>query len=104
MAGNKSDISEKIKSREKDEVQEPNKYKVILHNDHYTTMEFVVHVLMVVFRKSTDEASKIMLDVHTKGKGLVGLYSLDIAKTKVIQVTQMAEKAEYPLKCTYEKA
>jgi len=104
LAGSNPDINEKVKTKQKETIHEPNKYKVVLHNDHYTTMEFVVHVLMSVFGKTTGEASRIMLDVHEKGRGIVGLYSLDIARTKVMQVTEMAQKAEYPLKCTYEKA
>lgn len=86
------------------QLKEPEMYVVVLHNDHYTTMDFVVSVLVEVFHKSTPEATKIMLDVHKKGKGLVGTFPYDIAATKVAQVRAMAKKAEYPLKCTIEKA
>ncbi|MFP4561984.1 MAG: ATP-dependent Clp protease adaptor ClpS [Spirochaetia bacterium] len=79
-------------------------YVVILHNDHYTTMDFVVEVLMTVFRKSAAEATKIMLDVHRKGKGYVGYFPYDIAATKVSQVHEMAKENEFPLRCTIERA
>ncbi len=88
---------------EETELQEPGMYKVLLLNDHYTTMDFVVNVIRTVFHKSAAEATKIMLDVHKKGKGLVGVYPLDIARTKVIQVRQMADKAEFPLQCVLEE-
>lgn len=94
------DLLEDVENR----VKEPDMYVVILHNDHYTTMDFVVTVLIEVFHKSTPEATKIMLDVHKKGKGLVGTFPYDIAATKVAQVRAMAKDAEYPLKCTMEKA
>jgi len=86
------------------ELKEPEMYLVILHNDHYTTMDFVITVLVEVFLKSTPEATKIMLDVHKKGKGLVGTYPYDIAASKVAKVRQFAKNAEFPLKCTMEKA
>ena len=79
-------------------------FRVILHNDHYTTMDFVVEVLMKVFHKTASEAIKIMLDVHRKGAGVCGVYTYDIAVTKVAQVHQMAKKGEFPLKCSYEEA
>lgn len=86
------------------EIKEPEMYLVVLHNDHFTTMDFVVEVIIQVFHKSAGEAAKIMLDVHRKGKGHVGIYPFDIAATKVSQVRQMAKKAEFPLRCTMEKA
>jgi ATP-dependent Clp protease adaptor protein ClpS len=85
-------------------LQEPKMYRVILHNDHYTTMEFVIEVLMKVFRKPVAEATKIMLDVHKKGAGMCGVYTYDIASTKVFQVQHMAKEREYPLKCSLEEA
>jgi len=86
-----------------DEVKEPDMYQVILHNDHYTTMDFVVEVLETVFHMSVVEATRIMLDVHRKGKGFVGLYPFDIAATKVAQVSRLAREREFPLKCTMER-
>jgi ATP-dependent Clp protease adaptor protein ClpS len=85
-------------------LQEPKMYRVILHNDHYTTMDFVVEVLMIVFHKVAAEATKIMLDVHKKGVGVCGVYTYDIASTKVSVVHNMAKRREFPLKCSLEEA
>ena len=85
------------------EVKEPAMYKVLLHNDDYTTMEFVVYVLMGVFRKPMDEARTIMLNVHRQGIGLCGIFIYEIAETKVETVIQMARQNGYPLKCSMEK-
>ena len=90
--------------RDKQEIREPSLYRVILHNDDYTTMDFVIEVLVTVFHKPTAEATKIMLDVHKKGKGICGVYTYDIAATKVDQVHQMAKTREFPLKCSLEEA
>jgi ATP-dependent Clp protease adaptor protein ClpS len=81
---------------------EPELYKVVLLNDHYTTMDFVVEVIRVVFHKTAGEATRIMLDVHKKGKGVVGVYPLDIATTKVRQVEERAREREFPLECVIE--
>ncbi|HOX32599.1 MAG TPA: ATP-dependent Clp protease adapter ClpS [Spirochaetales bacterium] len=91
-------------TRSEEQVKEPEEYRVLLLNDDYTTMEFVVSVLMTVFHKSLPDATKIMLDVHKKGKGMVGVFSYDIAATKVSQVHQLARQNGFPLKCTMEKA
>ena len=80
----------------------PVLWKVILHNDDYTTQEFVVWVLRSVFRKEEAEATQIMLDVHRQGKGVAGIYPYDIADTKAAQVKVMAESKEFPLLCTLE--
>ncbi len=92
-------MSEKtiIKEDIKTEYRRPNLYRVILLNDNYTTMDFVVEILISVFHKSPAEASKIMLDVHEKGKGIVGVYTYDIAKTKIAQVDQLAKERDFPL-------
>lgn len=79
-------------------------YQVVLHNDNYTTMEFVVEVLKTVFHKSPVESHAIMMSVHKKGRGIVGLYSYDIAATKVEQTRAMAKRHGFPLKCTMEEA
>jgi ATP-dependent Clp protease adaptor protein ClpS len=94
------------KTREKatEKVKEPEEYQVILLNDHYTSMDFVVEVLMVIFHKQLEDANRIMLDVHKKGKGLVGLYSWDIAATKMEQVHTAARANEFPLRCIVEPA
>lgn len=81
----------------------PPLYKVLLHNDDYTTMEFVIAVLQNVFQKSYAESEEIMLSVHQKGIGLCGVYTHEIAETKVAKVTQMAKIESHPLKCTMEK-
>ncbi|OHE58151.1 MAG: ATP-dependent Clp protease adaptor ClpS [Treponema sp. GWB1_62_6] len=88
----------------KEKLKEPEEYRVILLNDDYTTMEFVVAVIVAVFRKSVEEADRIMLDVHRKGRGTVGSYPWDIASTKAEQVHSMARSHEYPLRCIVEKA
>ncbi|MBF0426332.1 MAG: ATP-dependent Clp protease adapter ClpS [Magnetococcales bacterium] len=86
------------------QVQEPHLYKVILLNDDFTPMDFVVKLLVDVFRKSTAEATRIMLNVHQQGRGLCGIFPFDIAETKVALVNQHARGSGYPLKCTLERA
>jgi len=85
------------------EPREPEEYRVLLLNDDFTTMEFVVSVLMTIFHKSLQEANKIMIDVHRKGRGIVGDYSYDIAATKINQVHLLARQMGFPLRCTMEK-
>ena len=97
-------IAPDVVERADDEVREPDQYRVVLHNDDYTTMEFVVEVLVVVFHKDIIAATRIMLDVHRKGRGLVGTYTYDIAATKAGQVHRMAREREFPLKCSVERA
>ncbi len=94
-----------LKSREetRDQVKEPDMFKVVLHNDDYTTMDFVVEILMGVFHKSAPEATAIMLDVHRKGRGIVGVYTFDIATTKANIVRKIAKERQFPLLCTVEK-
>lgn len=86
-----------------EELEEPPQYRVYLINDDYTTMEFVVHILMVVFHKSVQIAEQIMLKVHREGKGMCGIYPMEVAETKVETVHLMARKHEFPLKCVMEK-
>ncbi|MBI4509907.1 MAG: ATP-dependent Clp protease adaptor ClpS [Deltaproteobacteria bacterium] len=83
-------------------LQRPRLYRVLLHNDDYTTREFVVWILKVVFHKSEAEATAIMWHVHRTGNGRAGAYTREVAETKVAEVTQAAEKAEFPLLCTME--
>ena len=91
-------------SEAEEDLQEPPMYRVLLLNDNYTTMDFVVEILVKVFHKSVIEATKIMLDVHKKGRGMVGVYTFDIANTKVSQVRAMAKEREFPLQCSMEPA
>lgn len=84
-------------------LKEPDRYRVLLHNDDYTSMEFVVSVLCGIFHKTTEEATAIMLAVHQRGVGQCGVYTLEIAEAKVRRVRNLARSAGYPLKCTMEK-
>ena len=83
-------------------LDEPPMYRVVLHNDDYTTMEFVVHILKTIFHKSEQESERIMLDVHKKGRGVCGVYTREIAQTKVEQVKTLAKQNQFPLLATYE--
>lgn len=85
------------------EVEEPKKYNVFLLNDDYSTMDFVIDVLVKVFRKTNSEAETIMLNIHNNGKGLCGVYSFEIASTKVVQVKNMAREKGFPLKAVMEE-
>lgn len=85
------------------EVREPRRYRVLLHNDDYTTMEFVTDILVNIFHKSPDEAVSIMLAVHQTGLGSCGVYTEEVAETKVIQVHDKARKAGFPLRCSMEE-
>ena len=84
-------------------LKRPRLYRVLLHNDDYTTMQFVVEVLMVVFNKSMEAATLIMLNVHQKGVGLCGVYPFEIAETKVNTVNTLARENGFPLKCSMEQ-
>ncbi len=84
-------------------LEEPPLYKVLLHNDDYTTMDFVVEILRTVFHKSNEEAVRIMLNVHHQGIGLCGLYPREIAETKVDLVERLARERGFPLKCSMER-
>jgi len=93
-----------LRTRDKEKLKEPKDYMVILLNDNYTTKEFVVEVLKLVFHKNPEEANRIMLNVHHKGRGVVGVYTWDIANTKANQVHTIAKEFEYPLRCIVEEA
>lgn len=92
-----------IQEKEEQKTREPDMFRVVLLNDDYTTMDFVVWVIQKIFHKAAAEATKIMMDVHKKGRGVVGVYSYDIARTKTVQVKQLAKEHEYPLECVIEK-
>ena len=97
------ELEEEVISETRDEIDEPSMYKVLLHNDDYTTMEFVVEILMLVFKKTPEEAVKIMLNVHHKGIGICGVYSLEVSETKVKTVDALSREHGFPLKCTMER-
>lgn len=90
--------------REKTETAEPPQYRVLLLNDDYTPMDFVVSLLVSVFRKGVGEATRIMLDVHEKGAGVCGVYPFEVAETKVEQANGLARQAGHPLQCDLEPA
>ena len=96
----KTDSAVIVRSRE--DIAEPPMYKVLLHNDNFTPMDFVVSILQNVFQKDPDTAQRIMLDVHHKGVGCCGVYPYEIAETKVAIVNQQAKQQNYPLKCSME--
>jgi ATP-dependent Clp protease adaptor protein ClpS len=81
----------------------PRRYRVLLHNDDYTTMEFVVWILMTVFHHAETEATQIMLHVHRKGVGVAGVYPHEVAETRVSQVHELAKQHEFPLRCSIEE-
>jgi len=99
---NKEDT--KLLSRDEEKLQEPKDYMVVLLNDNYTTREFVVEILKLIFHKNDEDATQIMLNVHHKGRGMVGVYTWDIASTKANQVHAIAKQYDYPLKCVVEEA
>ncbi len=103
MAGTGEKGQEKAAVLERQKVARPPMYRVFLLNDDYTTMDFVVHVLESIFHKSAVEATQIMLHVHKKGAGLAGVYTRDIAETKVEAVRSLARERQFPLKCVMEK-
>ena len=85
------------------DVEEPKRYMVILVNDDFTPMEFVVEILTLFFHLDEESATRVMLNVHTKGKGVCGVFSKDIAETKVVMVNEFAKENEHPLLCTMEQ-
>lgn len=90
--------------KQKQELQPPRLYKVVLNNDDYTPMEFVVEVLTRFFNLNEEKATEVMLTVHYKGKGVCGIFTLDIAETKAAQVNDYAREHEHPLLCSTEQA
>ena len=97
------ELEDEVVSRTEDEVDEPPMYRVLLHNDDYTTMEFVVEILMSVFNKSPEESVQIMFNVHRNGIGVCGVYTFEVSETKVNAVHSIAHERGFPLKCTMEK-
>lgn len=98
-----SDTNEQTLTQFKPKLKKPSMYKVLLLNDDFTPMDFVILVLKRFFRKSEEESTKIMLQVHQQGAGIAGVYSHEIAETKVYMVNEFAQSHQYPLKCVMEE-
>ena len=96
-------FDEEVATETRERLKKPPLFRVLLHNDDYTTMEFVVEVLRLVFSKGEAEAFRIMWAVHTEGVGVAGVYTYEVAEMKAEKVTQMARAQEYPLLCTLEE-
>jgi ATP-dependent Clp protease adaptor protein ClpS len=108
MAGNNgikgdNDLKTGVVTKTRPKTKRPSLYKVLLLNDDYTPMEFVVYVLERFFNKQREEATRIMLHVHQKGVGICGVYTYEVAETKVTQVMNFARQHQHPLQCTMEK-
>ncbi len=103
MSGDTPDLQEDTITDIDEETTEPPNYNVLLHNDDYTTKAFVVDILMSVFNKSLEDASRLMWHVHKNGVGVCGTYPLEVAETKVTQVTNLARESGFPLKLTLEE-
>jgi len=100
---NKENATTGVVVKTKAKTKKPSMYKVLLLNDDYTPMEFVVHVLERFFNKNREDATQIMLHVHRRGVGVCGVYTYEVAETKVTQVIDFARRHEHPLQCTLEK-
>src|SRR4051794_34955029 len=103
MAGTERQTGEQVLERTRQETKKPELFKVLLLNDDYTTMDFVVEVLETVFNKAPAEAYRIMMAVHTQGQGLCGVYPFEVAETKVGTVVDMARGQGFPLRATMEE-
>ena len=99
-----NELDELAVAEGKEKVEKPPLYKVVLHNDNYTTMEFVVFVLVAIFNRQEEDALRIMLQVHNEGVGVAGVYTYEIAETKAAKVIDLAREQEYPLMCTVQEA
>jgi ATP-dependent Clp protease adaptor protein ClpS len=99
VLGNGTDLAAKKKRK----LAEPEEFRVIMLNDDYTTMDFVVDILMAIFHKNAEDAARIMLDIHREGRGTAGIYLFDIAQTKAEQAQATARQQGFPLRCLVEK-
>ena len=99
---NEPAVVTKTRPKAKPKLAKPKLYKVLLHNDDYTPMEFVVLVLLQVFHKSESDATSIMLHAHTRGYAVAGVYTFEVAETKVAETLKLAEQSQFPLLCTME--
>ena len=100
---NNDDIEVGVAIKERPKTKRPSMYKVLMLNDDYTPMEFVVYVLQLFFEMSNDMAMQVMLHVHQRGVGICGVYTYEVAETKVAQVMNLAKENQHPLQCTIEK-
>ncbi len=96
------DIEGDLLTQEKIKVKKPDMYRIVLLNDDYTPRDFVVWIIVRVFYKNQEESTRIMLEAHTAGKSAIGVYTYDVATTKVMQVDKLAKQHEHPLKCILE--
>jgi ATP-dependent Clp protease adaptor protein ClpS len=103
MANTLTKQKDRVEIQDQERLDEPPRFRVLLHNDDYTTMDFVVMILQTVFNKDTVTATEIMLNVHKNGIGEAGIYTRDVAETKVAVVQELSRKNEHPLKCTMEE-
>ena len=104
MADRQDQTEGAVKERTDSKNQEPTLYKVVLLNDDYTPMDFVVHVLESLFQKSPAEAFRVMMQVHVNGRGIAGIYPWEVAETKADKVASLANEAGHPLRATIEEA
>ena len=104
MSRRENEFNPEVITETEKKLKRPPLYKVLLHNDDYTTKEFVVQILQCVFHKEQTEAVQIMLHIHRNGIGVVGVYTHEVAETKVKLVESLARQYEYPLKCSMEEA
>ena len=98
-----NDVERGVATKTRPKTKKPSMYRVLLMNDDYTPMEFVVSILIGIFKKSPEEATRIMLNVHQTGIGTCGVYTFEVAETKVAQVMDAAKRNQHPLQCTLEK-
>ena len=104
MSRDRDQTGDAVKERTEQRTKEPAQYKVVLLNDDYTTMDFVIHVLEAVFQKSPAEAFRIMMHVHRNGRGIAGVYPFEVAETKADTVRSLAAEAGFPLRAAIEEA
>jgi ATP-dependent Clp protease adaptor protein ClpS len=103
MAREDLETGELTVTEERTRLKKPPLYKVLLHNDDFTTMEFVVYVLQTIFQRTEADAVRVMLQVHTQGVGVAGVYTYEVAEMKAAKASSLAQSSEYPLLCTVEE-
>ena len=103
MGKTRPELEERTGADSREKLQEPSRYRILMHNDHYTTMDFVVRVLETVFNKPRAEAVEIMLNIHRQGIGVCGVFTAEVAETKVDIVHALAQQQGFPLKCSMEE-